>query len=172
MSTLPSEESRGTFMVCEADDMYLKVGPNFSCSMDYPCICAGSSPQTKPVQGNSLSAFSILPNDYISKLLENKQSCWLSHLHLFCRICSLDSIWTRDCITRVWMEKSNCKSGAGGGGELPVDESHCGRAVRINDFLEVSTGFVQVTLLKCKLAPFVYKLGNIRWLIWKSVMND
>lgn len=46
------------------------------------------------------------------------------------------------------MEKSNYKSGAGGGGELPVDESHCGRAVHINDFLEVSTGFVQVTLLK------------------------
>lgn len=23
-------------MVCEADEMYLKVGPNFSCAMDFP----------------------------------------------------------------------------------------------------------------------------------------
>lgn len=39
------------------------------------------------------------------------------------------------------MEKSNQKSRAGGGGELPVTESQWGRAVDIDDFLKVSTYF-------------------------------
>lgn len=46
------------------------------------------------------------------------------------------------------MEKSNQKSRAGGGEELPVAEPQWGRAVDINDFLKVSTYFMRVTVLK------------------------
>lgn len=52
-------------------------------------------PFTLTDQENSLSAFSVLLNDYISKFLQIKRD---SHFHLFQRICSSDSIWTRDCI--------------------------------------------------------------------------
>lgn len=68
MSTLPNKESRGTFIICEAAEINVKVGPNFLCALNFP-VAVLAAPLRLSVQGNSLSAFSILLNDYISKCL-------------------------------------------------------------------------------------------------------
>lgn len=63
--------------------MHLNAELNLFCAVDFPGSYASNPPHAKTVQGNSLSAFSALLHDHISKFLQNKERIWLSHFHLF-----------------------------------------------------------------------------------------